>query len=639
MSDANSEVDIEEYDLYDNDTNKHYPQDLSYNDIDNIYLDTLPGDIFRMILPHLNKQDILSLRIVNKRLNKKIETNLPDNILFNVNKESLTSYNTYLKLSKETKSTKTTKKKVTSVLATTKTEEELETKPEIDNNLINSLPKSEIFVGRLIFKNKINFTIKQMERSNLNSIGMIKLLDVDNNVKFYKYVRCIICKRIDQNGIYQMTMLKKLNHLVLTTNLSRLYEIDRFTEDSQQYRDMLAGIRPPGSIRIDSYDRTTQRVIYKYNYLTKDRIDIKYLNLLSRITTLTLIYDGTYESDILSYKENTVYLKKEFEYTFINHIKKLNIDKYYNRFSNDKNHKYIGFDILYMFKNLKHVNIKCKLNISGYYALMLLDNLEELHFSHTERGLSHMLNELNLEANVHAILHVLLKKVKVITISLCDLMKNSIYNIYNTNYNFFDKHLPDKDFRIGNIISYPNIHTLMLTYSDINVFDTNLPRFPNLRKLAISTHMSSLSIIQSLISTLSTLILHINDASNLDNVLVGYYDYEFNNIKELTLILDRIGSILCLHMFPQLVKLTLISKSSYGYSMPAVVNFIPHIKSIRSLRDLYLYNINEKDILNNNITLENLMRVKLPTLNISFNKNSDYIGNEYKIMKRILLKE
>ena len=608
MSEVNSDVDIDEYDIYeDKPTINRVCSENSYENIDDITLSSLPDDIFRMIIPLIGKTDILNLRLVNKSINNKLESNLPDNISFNVSKSNLDKFNKYLI------STKTTKKKPTkSILSTVANEEDNISNTDSqsiinDDDQVTCLPKSKIFDGRLIFKTKIRTTVKQLENINMNCVRVANILEVNSNIKYFKNLRCIICKRVDQNGIYQMTLLKKLNTLVITTKLLNYTPPHLVVEDSEEHRSFIRNpLLTPGILCRSTYDIPRQKYIYEYRKLNEEKINISYLNLLSNITNITLIYDGHNDFEILSYDSNKVSFKKEYEYPILKHVKKLNIDYIANKSVHNYHYPYIGFGVLYMFKNIKYLNFKCDLNAEAYYAIILMDNLEELHFP-----IQYVDSEITQQDfNIHAILHVILKKVKVLSIKSNDLAKNHVYNSYNTCYNYFDKYLPDKDAVIGNVISYPNIENLFISKSSRLTLDIEYPKFPNLKKLAFTISSGNLTLMESLMGSLTSLILYVESAQSYELLLTRFYEYEFPNIKELTLVVNSINCILPVHMCTNLQKLTIISRRIDNLSLHIMMCYIPHIKSIHSLRDLHITNFNKNKVTDSGYTIEEFLRKK-----------------------------
>ena len=116
-----------------------------------------------------------------------------------------------------------------------------------------------------------------------------------------------------------------------------------------------------------------------------------------------------------------------------------------------------------------------------------------------------------------------------------------------------------------------------------------------------------------------------------------YYEFEFPNIKELTLLIDDQTSILPVHMFPNLQKLTIIAKHGNCICTSIMTSYIPHIKSILPLRDLYITNIYKNDTTCYDITIEQLIRKKIPKINITFTNDLNLKGDIHKLMKHLSL--
>ena len=597
MSETNSEIDIDEFESQNIEQYKNENIDLSNYYNNNLNLDELPDDIYKLVFPYLSKRDILNLRCVNKELNHKVTLNYPNNILFNVNKEKLCQYNNYLKNTKITRKTK-----------------DIEENTNIEKI---SLPKSIFFDGRLLFNNKIIMTIKQLESTNMNCVGMINMVEINNHIRNYRNIRCIITKRVDENGIYQMSLLNKLNHLIIVTDLYKRSKVISVLEDSLEHNNILSGIVPkPGKFNYYEYNDKTKRNIINYFDLVDTYDSISYLNKLPKIKTITLKYIGYKNDDSLLINNNIVDFKPGIKYNILHHVTKLNIERKYN--SQDFS-ELIDFDVLNMFRNLNCLNIKSRINSNTLYALLLMDKLEELHL------------DTCLHDTDTCILYEVIKKLKILSIPFIPLTLND----YNTNYNFFNKFIGNKEYKLGNIIDYPKLECL---YIKGNILDKDLPTFSNLKKLAISINLTYMHIIYKLLVNVQSLILNVVEEIPSEYMLETFYKYEFLNVKELTIISHTKDSILALHMFPNITKLNIVFRNiKFICNTLQLINSIPHIKSLSLVKDLIVYNLDtHSDIIDNN-DKRNYFNKKLPKINIMLSERINVIGVD-KLIKHLLLK-
>jgi len=668
MSSVEVDIEIDEQDLLDCGKQTYtYPASNECYFIDSdIKLDTLPDDIFRMILPRLNKADILNLRESSKTLNNKINNNIYDSMMFNASTIKLIEYNTNNKLIRAKDKVKLTKDDreliynygiVNELIDCDITREEMDeffekhkylVKELVDEKKIDlienkiELPKSSFFGGRMIMRLNLNLTIKQLESTNVSCVGVINMPEINKQIKYYKNIRCISTKRVNNEGIQEMTKLTKLNQLVLNLDLVKKINITRVHKNhnpNSTYHQIINGIIPQPA----RFSKHINGNTVEYFDIETQDANIGYLNNLPNIKTITLNYTGLHEDNVLNKSNMKITFKEGYKCVVMKYVTKLSIKHHCRTMTNflyfmarDKVND-IGFNILCMFKNITKLIIKSLLTYEGYFAILLMFKLEELYLSKYDIRYNDQEND-----NITCVLYEVIKRLKVLSIEKILLEKLYIYTPQNTKYNFFDKFIGNSDGKLGKTISFPSIEKLNIDICNRGHENGSeeLPLFPNLKKLSINPHYYNIDKYSNLIKSVDTIIIKPEFVDFNQGYKMKYiYSHEFNNIRDLTIVITDINSIGLVHMFPQISVLRIINPHKERYKLADfMLKFVMYIRCLDYLKDLYLTNIDLKTYVTDTQDIRQFLKTKLSKINIIYNEDVLFSQNEDEIMSYLLMR-